>query len=110
MTTATDTTLCPFELPADVAETRDWYMISRRSTFAPRAALYDEREEMPWPVLQDAAKVGLYTPEFAVQVFTDRPGFLMPVVCEEVYWGDAAWPSVAGDFPAAGGLVRIGHL
>ena len=51
------------ELSDDVIEVRDWVHQFAAEVIRPAAAEWDEREETPWPVIQEAAKVGLYSPE-----------------------------------------------
>jgi acyl-CoA dehydrogenase len=77
-----------FDLPPDIADARDWAHGFAEKYVRPVAAEYDEREEMPWAVIEEAAKAGLYTPEFAVQMLADPTGLLQPVVAEEIFWGD----------------------
>ena len=89
MTMPVDTSTDMFQLPVEVADARAWAHDFAVRYIRPVAAVYDEREETPWPVIQDAAKVGLYTPEFAFRGFTDPSGLMLPVVFEEIYWGDA---------------------
>lgn len=43
---------------------------------------------MPWAVIEQAAKAGLYTPDFALQMAADPTGLLQLVVAEEIFWGD----------------------
>src|SRR5204863_262200 len=50
---------------------------------------WDEREETPWPVIQEAAKIGLYGFEGLAQFWMDPTGLTMPIVNEELFWGDA---------------------
>jgi len=52
-------------------------------------AEWDEREETPWPVLEEAAKIGLYSLDFYTQQYLDSSGLGIPVVFEELFWGDA---------------------
>ena len=47
------------ELSEDVIEVRDWVHQFATEVIRPAAAEWDEREETPWPVIQEAAKVGL---------------------------------------------------
>ncbi|MBC7631622.1 acyl-CoA dehydrogenase family protein [Aeromicrobium sp.] len=77
-----------FDLPPDIVEARDWAHGFAEKYVRPVAAEYDEREEMPWTVIEEAAKAGLYTPDFALQIFADPTGLLQPVVAEEIFWGD----------------------
>jgi acyl-CoA dehydrogenase len=59
------------------------------SVIRPAAAEWDEREETPWPIIQEAAKVGLYTPDLFAQMAGESSGLGMPTVFEEMFWGDA---------------------
>ncbi len=59
------------------------------SVIRPAAHEWDEREETPWPIIEEAARVGLYSLDFVANAFGDPSGILMPVVMEEVAWGDA---------------------
>lgn len=77
-----------FSLPEEVAEARAWAHDFAVRFVRPAAAEYDEREEMPWPVIQEAAVAGLYSADFAVQLRDDPSGLLLPVVAEEIFWGD----------------------
>ncbi|HUR22653.1 MAG TPA: acyl-CoA dehydrogenase family protein [Acidimicrobiales bacterium] len=60
-----------------------------RDVIRPVAGHWDEREEMPWPLVEQAAEVGLYSLEFVRRMFADRTGLSTPVVMEELAWGDA---------------------
>ena len=86
--TATDT---PFSLhlTEDQRDIRDWVHGFAANVVRPAAAEWDEREELPWPVIQEAAKIGLYSFESLAQFFGDETGLLLPVVNEELFWGDA---------------------
>ena len=55
----------------------------------PAAAEWDEREETPWPIIQEAAKIGLYGFEALAQFCADPTGLTLPIVNEELFWGDA---------------------
>ena len=56
------------ELSEDVIQVRDWVHEFAATVVRPAAAEWDEREETPWPIIQEAAKVGLYSMElFATQ-------------------------------------------
>ena len=43
---------------------RDWVHEFARDVIRPAAAEWDEREETPWPILEEAAKIGLYSLDF----------------------------------------------
>jgi alkylation response protein AidB-like acyl-CoA dehydrogenase len=55
----------------------------------PAAAEWDEREETPWPIIQEAAKAGIYSVEFFGQQWFDATGLGIPLAMEELFWGDA---------------------
>ncbi|TDD27329.1 acyl-CoA dehydrogenase [Kribbella turkmenica] len=70
-------------------EIRDWAHTFAAEVIRPAASEWDEREETPWPVIQEAAKIGLYGLDANVNLFVDPSGLLMPLVHEELFWGDA---------------------
>src|SRR5690606_12825208 len=76
------------ELGEDLREVRDWVHAFARDVIRPAAAEWDEREETPWPILQEAAKIGLYSLDFFANQMFDPSGVAIPVVYEELYWGD----------------------
>lgn len=76
------------ELPEEVADLRDWVHEFALEKIRPAGHEWDEREETPWPLIKEAAKVGIYTPEFFAQMAFDKSGLLMPIVHEELFWGD----------------------
>ena len=77
------------ELSEEVVHVRDWVHEFAESVIRPAAAEWDEREETPWPIIQEAAKVGLYTPDLFAQMAGESSGLGMPTVFEEMFWGDA---------------------
>ncbi|MFF0149708.1 acyl-CoA dehydrogenase family protein [Micromonospora sp. NPDC005203] len=68
---------------------RDWVHGFAAEVVRPAAAEWDEREETPWPVIQEAAKVGLYGFEFLATCWADPTGLSLPIASEELFWGDA---------------------
>ena len=76
-------------LSDDQKDIRDWVHGFAEGVVRPAAAEWDEREETPWPVIQEAAKIGLYGFESLAQFFADPTGLQMPIVNEELFWGDA---------------------
>ena len=88
---ASEATETPFslELSQDQKDIRDWAHGFAENVVRPAAAEWDEREETPWPVIQEAAKIGLYGFESLAQFFMDPTGLQMPIVNEELFWGDA---------------------
>jgi Acyl-CoA dehydrogenases len=79
---------CP-EPSEDVLEIRDWVHEFAASVVRPAGAEWDEREETPWPIIQEAAKIGLYSLEFFAQQWFEESGLGIPVTFEELFWGDA---------------------
>jgi alkylation response protein AidB-like acyl-CoA dehydrogenase len=55
----------------------------------PAAHEWDEKESTPWPIIQEAAKNGLYSLEFYATQWFEPSGLGIPVVMEELFWGDA---------------------
>jgi acyl-CoA dehydrogenase len=77
------------ELNQDQQDIRDWVHGFAEGVVRPAAAEWDEREETPWPVIQEAAKIGLYSFEALGQFFSDDTGLTLPIANEELFWGDA---------------------
>ena len=77
------------ELNQDQQDIRDWVHGFAEGVVRPAASEWDEREETPWPVIQEAAKIGLYSFEALGQFFADETGLTMPIANEELFWGDA---------------------
>jgi acyl-CoA dehydrogenase len=55
----------------------------------PVAADYDARQEFPWPVLEEAASKGFYSPLFYRDLIGDPTGLSLPMFMEELFWGCA---------------------
>jgi acyl-CoA dehydrogenase len=60
-----------------------------RDVIRPVAAEYDHRQELPWPVLEEAARQGLYGWELYAGLVADPTGLSLPVLMEELFWGCA---------------------
>ena len=76
-------------LNQDQKDIRDWVHGFAADVVRPAAHEWDEREETPWPIIQEAAKIGLYGYEGMAQFFSDPTGLGLPLVNEELFWGDA---------------------
>lgn len=64
----------------------------------------------PWPLIQEAAKVGLYTPELFAEMSVEPSGLGMITVFEELFWGDAGIAlSILGTGLAAASSGRQRH-
>ncbi|MCX4667122.1 acyl-CoA dehydrogenase family protein [Streptomyces sp. NBC_01381] len=78
-----------FELTEEQRDLRDWVHGFAAGVVRPAAAEWDEREETPWPVIQEAAKIGLYGFESLADLFGDPSGLSLQIANEELFWGDA---------------------
>jgi acyl-CoA dehydrogenase len=77
------------QLSQDQRDIRDWVRGFATDVVRPAAREWDEREETPWPIIQEAAKIGLYGFEGIAQFYADSTGLTLPIVSEELFWGDA---------------------
>jgi acyl-CoA dehydrogenase len=77
------------ELSQDQRDIRDWVHGFAEQVVRPAAAEWDEREETPWPIIAEATKIGLYGFEALAQFYADETGLTLPIVNEELFWGDA---------------------
>ncbi len=76
-------------LNQDQKDIRDWVHGFAADVVRPAAHEWDEREQTPWPIISEAAKIGLYGFEGMAQFFADPTGLTLPIVNEELFWGDA---------------------
>ncbi|MBM7083309.1 acyl-CoA dehydrogenase family protein [Micromonospora sp. SCSIO 07396] len=77
------------DLNEEQRDLRDWVHGFAAEVVRPAAAEWDAREETPWPVIQEAAKIGLYGFEFLATCWADPTGLSLPIASEELFWGDA---------------------
>nr|ABP46301.1 acyl-CoA dehydrogenase domain protein [Mycolicibacterium gilvum PYR-GCK] len=77
------------ELSSDLLDVQKWVHEFAADVVRPAAAEWDEREETPWPIIREAAKVGLYSMEFFAEQAAEPSGLGMIVAFEEMFWGDA---------------------
>jgi alkylation response protein AidB-like acyl-CoA dehydrogenase len=97
------------DLTPDVREMRDWVHEFARDVVRPAGAEWDEREETPWPILEQAAKTGLYSLDFFAQQSFEPSGLGLVVAFEELFWGDAGIGlSLVGTGLAAASLATTG--
>src|SRR5260370_24981167 len=91
MSVGAEADYCGFSLDLNpgVSEMRDWVHGFAGEVIRPAAAEWDEREETPWPILEQAAKIGLYSLDFFAQQWLEPSGLGIPVAWEELFWGDA---------------------
>jgi acyl-CoA dehydrogenase len=76
-------------LSQEQKDIRDWVHGFAAEVVRPAAHEWDEREQTPWPIIKEAAKIGLYGFEGMAQFFADPTGLGLPLVNEELFWGDA---------------------
>jgi alkylation response protein AidB-like acyl-CoA dehydrogenase len=73
----------------ELREMQAWVHGFAANVIRPAGAEWDEREETPWPILEEAAKVGLYSLEFFAEQWLGPTGLGIPIAFEELFWGDA---------------------
>src|SRR5256885_6741963 len=77
------------ELNDDQKELKKWLHEFAAEVIRPAAHEWDEREETPWPIIQEAAKAGIYSLDFMASQWFDESGLGMVIAQEELFWGDA---------------------
>ncbi|HRE03438.1 MAG TPA: acyl-CoA dehydrogenase family protein, partial [Ilumatobacteraceae bacterium] len=93
----------------DQNQIKDWVHTFAEDVIRPVAHEWDEREEFPWPVVQEAAQIGLYGFEFMLNAMSDPTGLTLPVAIEELFWGDAGiGMAIMGSALAAAGISGNG--
>src|SRR5918998_3350458 len=96
-------------LDEDQLQLKKWIHDFAEGVVRPAASEWDEREETPWPIIQEAARNGLYSWDFLVNGFADPTGLTLPVVAEELFWGDAGIGlSIMGSTLCVAGLIANG--
>ncbi|GAA4668855.1 acyl-CoA dehydrogenase family protein [Nocardioides nanhaiensis] len=98
-----------FDLGPDHLELRSWVHDFAAEVIRPAAAEWDEREEFPWPVVEEAAKIGLYSLDFFATQSFEESGLGIPIAMEELFWGDAGIGlAIVGTALAAAGVRANG--
>ena len=77
------------DLNEDQLQIQKWVHDFAEDVMRPAAHEWDEREETPWPIIEEAANIGLYSWEFVANAFADPTGLTFPIAMEEMAWGDA---------------------
>ncbi len=97
------------DLNEDQLQIQKWVHDFAEDVIRPAAHEWDEREETPWPIIEEAAKIGLYSWEFIANAFGDPTGITFPMVSEEMCWGDAGITlAIFGSTLAVSGIVGSG--
>ena len=96
-------------LNEDQQQIQKWVHGFAEDVMRPAAHEWDEREEFPWPVVEQAAEIGLYGWEFLMNAMQDQTGLTLPVAVEEIFWGDAGLGmAIMGSSLAAAGIAGTG--
>ena len=98
------------ELNEEQLQLQEWVHQFSEDVIRPAAEEWDEREEFPFPVVEQAAEVGLYSWEFLANgMMGDKTGLTLPVAIEELFWGDAGiGMAIMGSGLAAAGILASG--
>ena len=83
-------------LTQDQKDIREWVHGFAADVMRPVAHEWDEKESTPWPVIQEAAKIGLYGFEGLAQFFADPTGITLPMVNEELSMPKASEACLSG--------------
>ena len=75
------------DLNEDQLQIQKWVHDFAETVIRPAAHEWDEREETPWPIIEEAAKIGLYSWEFVANSFADPTGLQLALVSEELALG-----------------------
>src|SRR3954467_14140599 len=108
---APDTATANFTLALnqDQLDIREWVHGFAEKVVRRAGAEWAERAETPWPIIQEAAKIGLYGFESIAQFWSDPTGLTLPIVNEELFWGDAGiGMSIMGTTLAVAGIFASG--
>src|ERR671912_742840 len=97
-------------LDEDQLQIQKWVHDFAEGVVRPAAHEWDEREEFPWPIVEAAAEIGLYSFDFFAQAsLGDESGLTLPVALEELFWGDAGIGlAIFGSGLAAAGIAGNG--
>jgi acyl-CoA dehydrogenase len=96
-------------LSEDQIQIQKWVHDFAEGVIRPVAHEWDEREEFPWPVVEEAAQIGLYGVDFLMNAMGDPTGLTLPVAIEELFWGDAGiGMAIMGSALAAAGIAGNG--
>ena len=96
-------------LNEDQLQIQKWVHDFAESVVRPAGSEWDEREEFPYPIVEEAAQVGLYGIDFMANAMFDPTGLTLPVAVEELFWGDAGiGMAIMGSGLAAAGIAGNG--
>jgi acyl-CoA dehydrogenase len=96
-------------LSEEQVQIQKWVHGFAEEVLRPAAHEWDEREEFPYEIVQQAADIGLYGWEFMMNAMGDQTGLTLPVAVEELFWGDAGLGmAIMGSSLAAAGIAGVG--
>jgi alkylation response protein AidB-like acyl-CoA dehydrogenase len=99
------------ELNEDQTTLQKWLHEFSENVIRPAASEWDEREETPWPIIQEAARAGIYSLDFFASSWGDESGISLPITMEELFWGDAGIGlSIVGTTLGVAGILSNGTL
>jgi alkylation response protein AidB-like acyl-CoA dehydrogenase len=97
------------ELNEDQLQLQKWVHDFAEDVIRPAAHEWDEREETPYPIIEEAARIGLYSLDFFSQSAADPAGLMLALAAEELAWGDAGITlSILGSTLAVSGIIASG--
>ncbi|MCW2499367.1 MAG: acyl-CoA dehydrogenase [Frankiales bacterium] len=97
------------ELTEDQQTLQKWLHEFSANVIRPAASEWDEREQTPWPIIQEAAKAGIYSLDFFASLWGDESGISLPIAMEELFWGDAGIGlSIVGSTLGVAGILANG--
>ena len=97
------------DLNEDQLQIQKWVHDFAEEVIRPAGHEWDEREETPWPIIEEAAKIGLYSWEFVANAFADPLGLTFALASEELTWGDAGIAmAILGSTLAVSGIAGNG--
>src|SRR6478609_8884882 len=101
--------MAEFSLNEDQLQIQKWVHDFAEDVIRPAGHEWDEREEFPYPIVEQAAEIGLYGWGFMLNAFSDQTGLTLPVAIEELFWGDAGiGMAIMGTALAAAGISGNG--
>ena len=77
------------DLTEDHVALRDKAHAFARDVIRPAAPEYDRAQEVPWPILSEAAREGFYDWQLYANLAGDETGLSLAIVMEELFWGCA---------------------
>ncbi|MFT7647363.1 MAG: acyl-CoA dehydrogenase, partial [Candidatus Poriferisodalaceae bacterium] len=97
-------------LNEDQIQIKKWIHDFAVDVIRPAGEEWDEKEEFPYPIVEEAQKIGLYGWEFMAEAMMNDPtGLTMVVALEELFWGDAGiGMAIMGSGLAAAGIAASG--